>query len=95
MPLEVTTVIQKVEVRQSSANRITVASAGKQGPKGDRGYSAYQVAVVGGGPAGMAVGYFLGRQGAQVTIFEQRAALGGIVRYVIPGFRIGDYGVDR
>ncbi|PKM40438.1 MAG: putative selenate reductase subunit YgfK [Firmicutes bacterium HGW-Firmicutes-9] len=53
------------------------------------------VAVIGGGPAGMAMGYLLGRQGAKVTVFEKRAELGGIVRYVIPGFRIGDYGMDR
>jgi putative selenate reductase len=59
------------------------------------GTSSAKVAVVGGGPAGMAVGYFLGRQGAAVTVFEKRAELGGVVRYVIPGFRIGDYGVDR
>ncbi len=59
------------------------------------GSSSANVAVIGGGPAGMAVGYFLGRQGAKVTIFEQRAELGGIARYVIPGFRIGDYGIDR
>ncbi|NLI53903.1 MAG: putative selenate reductase subunit YgfK [Clostridiales bacterium] len=59
------------------------------------GKSDANVAVVGGGPAGMAVGYLLGRQGAEVTVFEKRAELGGIVRYVIPGFRIGDYGMDR
>ncbi|MEN6564064.1 MAG: putative selenate reductase subunit YgfK, partial [Christensenella sp.] len=59
------------------------------------GSSQANVAVIGGGPAGMAVGYFLGRQGAKVTVFERRAELGGIVRYVIPGFRIGDYGIDR
>ena len=59
------------------------------------GYSGANVAIVGGGPAGMAAGYFLGRQGAKVTIFERRAELGGIVRYVIPGFRIGDFGIDR
>jgi putative selenate reductase len=43
----------------------------------------------------MALGYLLGRQGAKVTVFEKRAELGGIVRYVIPGFRIGDFGMDR
>ncbi len=59
------------------------------------GKSDASVAIVGGGPAGMAAGYLLGRQGAKVTIFERRAELGGIVRYVIPGFRIGDYGMDR
>ena len=57
--------------------------------------SSANVAVIGGGPAGMAAGYLLGRQGAKVTVFEKRAELGGIVRYVIPGFRIGDFGMDR
>ena len=52
-------------------------------------------AIVGGGPAGMAAAYFLARQGVKVTLFEQRAKLGGIVRYVIPGFRIADFGIDR
>ena len=59
------------------------------------GKSDANVAVIGGGPAGMAMGYLLGRQGAKVTVFEKRAELGGIVRYVIPGFRIGDFGMDR
>lgn len=54
-----------------------------------------RVAVVGGGPAGMAVSYFLGRQGASVTLFEKQEKLGGIVRYVIPGFRIADSAIDR
>ena len=54
-----------------------------------------RVAVVGGGPAGMAVSFFLGRAGAAVTVFEQRERLGGIVRYVIPPFRIGEAGIDR
>ena len=59
------------------------------------GKSDANVAIIGGGPAGMAAGYLLGRQGAKVTVFEKREQLGGIVRYVIPGFRIGDYGIDR
>jgi len=53
------------------------------------------VAVIGGGPAGMAAAYFLGREGANVTLFEKREKLGGIVRYVIPPFRIGEQGMDR
>ncbi|MEG1524896.1 MAG: putative selenate reductase subunit YgfK [Clostridia bacterium] len=53
-----------------------------------------KVAVIGGGPAGMAASFFLGRQGAEVTLFEQHEQLGGIVRYVIPGFRIANFGID-
>ena len=54
-----------------------------------------QVAVIGGGPAGMSAAFFLARQGAEVTLFEKREKLGGIVRYIIPGFRIADFGIDR
>lgn len=54
-----------------------------------------KVAIVGGGPAGMAAAYFLAREGASVTLFEKRERLGGIVRYVIPSFRIADEAIDR
>ncbi|MCL1856019.1 MAG: FAD-dependent oxidoreductase, partial [Clostridia bacterium] len=54
-----------------------------------------KVAVVGGGPAGMAAAHLLARAGAGVTLFEKRAELGGVVRYVIPEFRIDDSRIDR
>ncbi len=54
-----------------------------------------KVAVIGGGPAGMAAAFFLARQGASVTLFEKRAKLGGVVRYVIPEFRIGSDAIDN
>ncbi len=47
-----------------------------------------RAAIVGGGPAGMAAAFFLGRAGVDVTLFEAKDALGGIVRHVIPEFRI-------
>ena len=54
-----------------------------------------KVAVVGGGPAGIAAAYFLAREGAAVTIFEKEEKAGGVIRYVIPGFRIGDAAIDK
>lgn len=54
-----------------------------------------QIAIVGGGPAGLACAYFLGRAGARVTIFEQTDSLGGAVRRVIPRFRISDEAIDK
>ena len=54
-----------------------------------------KVAVVGGGPAGIAAAYFLAREGADVTIFEKEEKAGGVIRYVIPGFRIGDAAIDK
>lgn len=46
------------------------------------------VAVVGGGPAGLSAAYQLRRQGLQVTLFEAREALGGLMRYGIPSYRL-------
>ena len=54
-----------------------------------------KVAVVGGGPVGIAAAYFLAREGAAVTIFEKEEKAGGVIRYVIPGFRIGDAAIDK
>ncbi|HSW24687.1 MAG TPA: NAD(P)-binding protein, partial [Burkholderiaceae bacterium] len=46
-----------------------------------------KVAVIGGGPAGLSAAYQLARKGHAVTIFDERAELGGMMRYGIPGFR--------
>ena len=54
-----------------------------------------KVAVVGGGPAGIAAAYFLAREGAAVTVFEKEEKAGGVIRYVIPGFRIEDDAIDK
>ena len=54
-----------------------------------------KTAVVGGGPAGIAAAYFLARAGASVTVFEKEARLGGVIRYVIPGFRISEEAIDK
>ena len=47
-----------------------------------------KVAVIGGGPAGMAAAYYLAKGGAAVDLYEKRERLGGIVDYAIPDFRI-------
>ncbi len=54
-----------------------------------------KVAMIGGGPTGMAAAYFVGRAGIPVTVFEKSNRLGGIVRQVIPGFRISDGAIDK
>ena len=46
-----------------------------------------KVAVIGGGPAGLACAYQLRRMGHACTIFEGREELGGMMRYGIPGYR--------
>ncbi|MBI5163121.1 MAG: NAD(P)-binding protein [Magnetospirillum sp.] len=46
-----------------------------------------RIAVIGGGPAGLAAAYFLRRRGHAVTLFEANAQLGGFMRYGIPEYR--------
>ena len=53
------------------------------------------VAVIGGGPAGLATAFFLTRAGAKVTVIERTDALGGIARHVIPEFRIPSADIDK
>ena len=50
-------------------------------------HSGKKVAVIGGGPAGLSAAYQLALKGHAVTIFDERAELGGMMRYGIPGFR--------
>ncbi len=49
--------------------------------------SGKRVAVIGGGPAGLAAAYHLRRRGHGVTLFDDHAELGGMMRYGIPGYR--------
>ncbi len=54
-----------------------------------------KAAIIGGGPTGIAAAYFLGRAGVACTIFERTDKLGGIVRHVIPEFRISAEAIDK
>ena len=45
------------------------------------------VAVVGGGPGGLSAAYFLTQMGHDVTLYEKRKKLGGMMRYGIPNYR--------
>jgi putative selenate reductase len=49
--------------------------------------SGRQVAVIGGGPSGLAAAYFLALNGVGVTIYEAEAQLGGMLR-IAPAFRL-------
>ena len=53
------------------------------------------VAVVGSGPAGMAVAQQLARAGHDVTVFEKNDRVGGLLRYGIPDFKLEKWLIDR
>ena len=50
--------------------------------------SGKRVAIIGGGPGGLSAAYYLRRLGPAVSIFEMMPALGGMLRYGIPEYRL-------
>ena len=50
--------------------------------------SGHKVAIIGGGPGGLSAAYYLRQRGHQVTIFDAKPQLGGMLRYAIPEYRL-------
>jgi glutamate synthase (NADPH/NADH) small chain len=63
--------------------RIPVARTGKK------------VAVIGSGPAGLAAADLLNQAGHEVTVYEKNNAIGGLLRYGIPDFKLTKTVIDR
>jgi len=61
------------------ANKMTHGPAPSNGKR---------VAIIGSGPAGITIAIILARYGYQVTIFEGKDKIGGVLRYGIPEFRL-------
>lgn len=53
------------------------------------------VAIIGGGPGGLTAAYYLSLMGHDVTVYEQRPKLGGMLRYGIPDYRLPPDVLDR
>ncbi|HEX4187844.1 MAG TPA: glutamate synthase subunit beta [Solirubrobacteraceae bacterium] len=64
-------------------------------PEPPRRETGSSVAVVGSGPAGMAAAQQLRRAGHRVTLFERDEAIGGLVRFGVPDFKIEKALVER
>lgn len=63
----------------------TYANQMTNGPAKSNGM---RVAIIGSGPAGITIAIILARYGYQVTIFEGKDKIGGVLRYGIPEFRL-------
>ena len=54
-----------------------------------------RIAVIGGGPSGMTCAYYAALMGHDVTVFEGRKQLGGMMRYGIPAYRFPRERIDE
>ena len=72
-------------VSTTYANKMVAGPAPKNGMK---------AAVVGAGPAGLTIAVLLARWGYDITIFDTRDKIGGVMRYGIPDYRLPDSVLD-
>lgn len=68
-------------------NYISTTYANKM-TKGPAKSNGMKVAIIGSGPAGLTIAVILARYGYDVTIFEGKDKIGGVLRYGIPEFRL-------
>ena len=62
--------------------------------KGPAPSNGRKVAIIGAGPAGLTIAVVLARKGYEVTIFDSKDKIGGVMRYGIPDFRLPDAVLD-
>ncbi|WP_288608877.1 glutamate synthase subunit beta [Victivallis lenta] len=87
---------EPVMVRQ--LEKAVVEAAFRNGfvkPPKPQSRSGKSVAVIGGGPAGLAAATALNLTGHTVTVYEKNAAPGGLLRYGIPDFKLSKKMIDR
>lgn len=75
--------------------RFAADNAEASAPMPNQPSTGKTVGIVGGGPAGLTTAYFLQLMGHEVTIYEQRPKLGGMVRYGIPDYRLPQDKLDE
>ena len=54
-----------------------------------------KVAVIGSGPSGLAAAQMLNRRGHEVTVYERKDRIGGLLRYGIPNMKLDKSLIDR
>ncbi|WP_420116851.1 glutamate synthase subunit beta [Micromonospora sp.] len=83
--------IKQVEVEIADA----AVARGGLNPRPGAAATRGAVAVVGSGPAGLAAAQQLARAGHAVTVYERDDAIGGLLRYGIPDFKLEKQHIDR
>ncbi|GET32079.1 dihydropyrimidine dehydrogenase subunit A [Prolixibacter bellariivorans] len=87
---------ESVTIRENEASVVEQAfGRGYVTPRIPEVRTGKKVAVIGSGPAGMSAADVLNQAGHTVTVFEQDDAIGGLLRYGIPDFKLNKTVIDR
>lgn len=87
---------EAVTIRENEASTVEKAfDLGLIQPKIPQKRTGKKVAVIGSGPSGLSVADQLNQMGHSVTVFEKDDAIGGLLRYGIPDFKLNKKVIDR
>ena len=86
--------IKDVPVHFSVIENYISTTYANQMVKGPALSNGRRAAVIGAGPSGLTIAVILARYGYQVTIFDSKDKIGGVMRYGIPDFRLPDAVLD-
>ncbi len=87
---------EPVTIRENECSTVEQAfDAGIIKPNPPKIRTGKKVAVIGSGPAGLSAADLLNRAGHHVTVFEKNDAIGGLLRYGIPDFKLSKRVIDR
>ena len=86
--------IKDVPVHFSVIENYISTTYANQMVKGPAPSNGRKVAIIGAGPSGLTIAVILGRYGYDVTIFDSKDRIGGVMRYGIPDFRLPDAVLD-
>lgn len=87
---------EAVTIRENEASTVEHAfNLGFVHPRIPEIRTGKKVAVVGSGPAGLSAADLLNQAGHEVTVFEKNSAIGGLLRFGIPDFKLSKTIIDR
>jgi glutamate synthase (NADPH/NADH) small chain len=87
---------EAVTIRENEASTVEKAfELGLIQPRVPKKRTGKRVAVIGSGPSGLSVADQLNQKGHSVTVFERDDAIGGLLRYGIPDFKLNKKVIDR
>ena len=87
---------EPVTIRENECATIEQAfEAGLVVPNPPQTRTGKKVAIIGSGPAGLSAADLLNQAGHHVTVFEKNDAIGGLLRYGIPDFKLNKRVIDR